>query len=142
MRHELQRLFSTFPRGWPGVGLLLLRAVVGATAAIQGTYYLANGDNPAILTLIVAMLMVVGGASLVMGLLTPLAGVVTGLGAAGITLGWFPPPNPNLFEAKLSTVLVVVVAAAVVLLGPGSISLDARIFGRREIIIPPRVTTR
>jgi len=142
MRHELQRLFSTFPRGWPGVGLLLLRAVVGVTVTLQGSYYLANGDSPAVLTVILALLMIVAGVSLVVGLLTPVAGVVTGLSAASVTLGWCHPPTPNLFDAKLSTVLVVVVAASVVLLGPGSISLDARIFGRREIIIPPRVTSR
>jgi uncharacterized membrane protein YphA (DoxX/SURF4 family) len=31
---------------------------------------------------------------------------------------------------------VVAVAVALVLLGPGALSLDARLFGRREIIFP------
>jgi hypothetical protein len=37
----------------------------------------------------------------------------------------------------LSAALVALIAAALVLLGPGALSLDARWFGRREIIIPP-----
>jgi len=30
----------------------------------------------------------------------------------------------------------VILAAAIALLGPGAFSLDARLFGRREIVIP------
>ena len=30
-----------------------------------------------------------------------------------------------------------IMAAAIVFLGPGAFSVDARLFGRREIIIPP-----
>ncbi len=30
-----------------------------------------------------------------------------------------------------------ILAAVIALLGPGAYSLDARLFGRREIIIPP-----
>jgi hypothetical protein len=32
---------------------------------------------------------------------------------------------------------MVVDATAIALLGPGAFSLDARLFGRREILIPP-----
>jgi hypothetical protein len=31
---------------------------------------------------------------------------------------------------------LVAVAAALVLLGPGALSIDARLFGRREIVVP------
>jgi uncharacterized membrane protein YphA (DoxX/SURF4 family) len=48
----------------------------------------------------------------------------------------FPPPSLNLFEALLPTFLVVVVAVAIIFLGPGAWSVDGRLFGRREIIIP------
>ena len=141
MRHELQRLFSTFPRGGPGVGLLLLRAAVGITSVIQGAFYLLNGDSPTLETLTIALLTVAGGVALLLGLLTPVAGVLVGFSALAVTLSWFPRPTPNLLDAKLSAVLVMVVAAAVVFLGPGAISLDARIFGRREIIIPSRLSS-
>jgi hypothetical protein len=47
-----------------------------------------------------------------------------------------PPPTPNLFDARLSAILAAIMAAAIVFLGPGAFSLDARMFGRREIIIP------
>jgi uncharacterized membrane protein YphA (DoxX/SURF4 family) len=76
------------------------------------------------------------GASLLIGFLTPVAGVLIGIGAAGIALSWFPAPTPNLFDTGLSCVFAVIMAAAIVFLGPGAFSLDAYLFGRREIIIP------
>jgi uncharacterized membrane protein YphA (DoxX/SURF4 family) len=78
------------------------------------------------------------GAALLIGLLTPLAGVVVGLGALGIGFSFLPAPTPNLFDAKLSVVLAGIITAAIVFLGPGAFSVDARLFGRREIIIPRR----
>jgi hypothetical protein len=36
----------------------------------------------------------------------------------------------------MTTALSAVIALAVICLGPGALSLDARLFGRREIIIP------
>lgn len=72
-----------------------------------------------------------------MGLFTPIAGVVAGVGALGIGLSLWPAPAPNLFDAKLSLVLTGIMIVAVVFLGPGRYSLDARLFGHREIIIPP-----
>src|ERR1700689_4288158 len=41
-RRTLQRLFSSFPSGWPGFGLFLLRTAVGMTAVIQGGVYLSG----------------------------------------------------------------------------------------------------
>jgi uncharacterized membrane protein YphA (DoxX/SURF4 family) len=80
--------------------------------------------------------MILTGTCLLLGLITPLFALLACLEPIGMTLSWFPPPRWNLFEPLLPAVLVTVVAAAVLFLGPGALSVDARLFGRREIIIP------
>ena len=135
-RDELQRLFSAFPRGWPALGLLLLRIAVGVTAMVQGVFCLNDGGNSALWDWIPGLLMLASGVALVVGFLTPIAGVVVALGILSSTFSWYRAPAANLFETKLPTILTVTMAAAIVLLGPGALSPDARLFGRREIIIP------
>jgi len=115
---------------------LLLRAAAGATAVIQGGSYLADPGNLTLRTTVVGVLGISSGTSLIFGFLTPIVSSLIGLGAIGTVLSWFPPPALNPFEATLPTILAAVVATAVVFLGPGALSVDARLFGRREIIIP------
>jgi uncharacterized membrane protein YphA (DoxX/SURF4 family) len=74
-----------------------------------------------------------GGLLLLVGLLTPLAG----LGMAGV-LAIFQYLNSPRDLPGLSVVLLVAGCLALVLLGPGAWSLDAWLFGRREIVIPRR----
>jgi uncharacterized membrane protein YphA (DoxX/SURF4 family) len=83
------------------------------------------------------LLAIANGALLLIGFMTPVAGGLIGLGALGIALAWFPAAARNLFDAALPAVLAVMMSAAIVLLGPGAFSIDARLYGRREIIIPP-----
>lgn len=80
--------------------------------------------------------MILTGTCLLLGLITPLFALLACLEPVAMTLSWFPPPRWNLFAPTLPAVLVTVVAAAVLFLGPGALSVDARLFGRREIIIP------
>jgi uncharacterized membrane protein YphA (DoxX/SURF4 family) len=134
--HRLQRLFSTFPSAWPGLGLLLLRTAVGALAIMQGFLYLTSAGAVILWDGVAGCLAVAIGSLLLIGFLTPLASSMLALGALGVGLSWLPVPVSNMFDTKLATMLVVTVSAAIVLLGPGAISLDARLFGRREIIIP------
>jgi hypothetical protein len=134
----LQRLFSTFPDGWPGAGLLLLRTVVGLVAAIQGGACLAYADNPTPGAWIVGALAIASGVAVLIGFLTPGTGVVLG---ASIVLFWFPTRSSSLFLDGVASTLVVVDAAAIALLGPGAFSVDAHLFGRREIRIPHQLHT-
>jgi uncharacterized membrane protein YphA (DoxX/SURF4 family) len=71
----------------------------------------------------------VSGVALIAGFLTPASGAVAGLTTLFIVTTWTPPD-------RLAALILIVDAAALTLLGPGAHSLDARLFGRREIIIP------
>ena len=117
------------------MGLLLLRVATGATAIIEGGSYFADPGNLTLRTSLIGLIEISGSASLILGFLTPVGGVLVGLGAIGAVLSWFPP-SLNPFDGTLPSIFVAVVATSVVLLGPGAWSVDARLFGRREIIIP------
>jgi hypothetical protein len=134
----LQRLFSTFPSGRPGVGLLLVRAALGGLAITLGALYLSNRTEHAGVVWAMASVLIVGGAALVIGFLTPFASLGIGLCVLGIAFSWFPGPPFASLAARLLVVLAVVTAAGIGLLGPGSFSIDGKLFGRREIVIPPR----
>jgi uncharacterized membrane protein YphA (DoxX/SURF4 family) len=129
-------MFPTFPGGWPGVGLLLLRVAVGVPVLAQCVAYVVGWRHLGLAMWAVGLLAIASSVSLLIGYLTPFTGVLLALSGLGAALSWFPAPNPNLFDSKLATALASVIAVAMVCLGPGAFSVDARLFGRREITIP------
>jgi len=130
-------MFSMFPDGWPGAGLLLLRLATGSVVIIQGISYFADRHEIGISGL--AILLVAGavGFLLLIGFLTrfvALAAAVVGI--AGI-FSWLPISQPSAVVTPMTAALYAVIAVAIVFMGAGAFSLDARLFGRREIVIPP-----
>jgi len=85
---------------------------------------------------VVALLTIAGGALLLAGYLTRLAALVAIAAGVSTMCSWLPAPTVALFDTRTAAALATVIAAAIVCLGPGAVSLDARLFGRREIIIP------
>jgi uncharacterized membrane protein YphA (DoxX/SURF4 family) len=87
------------------------------------------------------LLALVGAALLLAGFLTPLAAAVLAAGAAGAGFPFLPACTTAIFDSKTSFIFGFTMLVAVIGLGPGAFSVDARIFGRREIIIPPPVSS-
>ena len=133
-RRVLSRLFSTFPGGGRGFGLLLLRAAIGVVAIFDGTSALATSGPAA--TALAGGLAILIGVALLIGLFTPVASGLAAAAAVCLSISGLSLPAADPLDSKPLTVLVAIVAVAVALLGPGALSLDARLFGRREIIIP------
>ncbi len=61
-RHKLQKLFSAFPAGWPGLGLILLRITVGLGAITQGFSAFTASGGPAFIVRVIGFLAIIGGA--------------------------------------------------------------------------------
>jgi uncharacterized membrane protein YphA (DoxX/SURF4 family) len=77
-------------------------------------------------------------ALLATGFLTPFAGLLAGVQFALIVMRLMPACGSAIFDTPMSLVFGVTILLAIVGSGPGAYSLDARLFGRREIIIPKR----
>jgi len=115
---HLQRFFSSFPDRWRGFGLLLLRVLVAVSVIVQTIAYLRAAETLAGWSIVVLLL--ASAACLLLGFVTPVAAVLIGL--------------TSLYP--LQDLEIVVLAIVIALLGPGAFSVDARMFGRREILIP------
>jgi uncharacterized membrane protein YphA (DoxX/SURF4 family) len=124
-----------FPGGSPGTGLLLLRAALGMALLAQGVACLSDGRDLTFVIWIAVVLLFVVSALLLIGFLTPVASVLAGLYSLAIALSLVTAPVQGFFSAKPPAILATVIAAALACLGPGAFSLDARLFGRREIVI-------
>ncbi|MFC4310815.1 hypothetical protein ACFPN2_17100 [Steroidobacter flavus] len=121
----MQKLFSMFPAGPPGVALLLLRLCLGALLFVDQTGRIA-WPMPVWL----AIGSVLAAAAVAVGILTPLFALVCGVLELAALAGMAELGAPwEVFN------LILAIAAA--LLGPGAYSIDAWMFGRRVVVLPP-----
>jgi hypothetical protein len=133
-RLELQRLFSAFPNGAAGLGLLLLRVAAGCALLGEGLLSASSAGAVSWRSSADVLAMVVGCA-LVTGTLTPAAGAVAAALSLARPFVAGPAGTPGLLNGA-SLALLAVMGVTVALLGPGAHSVDARLFGRREIVVP------
>ena len=119
----VRRLFFTFAGGPPGVGLLLVRLLAGIAVVAHGVDVLHAA--PALGIAISTSLLIGVGLLLIAGLWTPVA---AGLIAAAAFWDTFAHPEDHWYA-----LIVGVLGLALVLLGPGAWSVDARIFGWKRL---------
>ena len=119
----LQRLFSTFANGWPGVGLLLQRVLTTTLLVRFGIIELADKSfSP---TMIPQLIAACAGILLLVGLWTPVVGSLI----AAVEL-WIAIANGS--DPWIPIVLAIL-GATIAMIGPGAWSIDARLFGRKHI---------
>ena len=123
----MQRLYSTFAGGWPGIGLLLMRLVVGAVVLWYADSRLWS--DPPLHTVVACSLLAVAGLLLIAGLWTPIGGAVV----AVVAIFEIPTGEP-----AVGRLLAATIAGALTMLGPGRLSIDARLFGWKRIDLPVR----
>jgi putative oxidoreductase len=119
---SLQRLFSNFANGWPGLGLLAKRVLIAALLIYSVVTHIAERANSATLPELIG-----GGLSIfiLVGLWTPVVGTLTSLFEIWVLLH---RPGDSLIPFIVATL-----SATLAMIGPGAWSVDARLFGRKHI---------
>ncbi len=127
----MRRLYSTFAGAWPGIGLLLLRLVVGTALIVRAGA--ALWSDPPVKTEITCAFLALFGILLISGLWTPIVGTI-----AALIEFW------QLLALRADVwilLLLGTIASALAMLGPGLWSIDAYLFGWKRIQAPPRKRT-
>ena len=118
-----------FPQGGPGIGLVLLRIAAAGMFALNLTHRFNFSSNA--LRWFMVSLIVLISLGLLLGFLTTILTIFACVAAVA-----------NLFLANqpidMVYILGILTSAALFFLGPGAYSVDARLFGLRVTVVPPR----
>jgi putative oxidoreductase len=114
-----------FPNGWPGRALLLLRVVVVFILIHDGVAALIG--VPQRESIVLQVIAAIAGVFLLVGLWTPIAGAIVALSETWIAIAGT--------DHLRGTILMATLGVALAILGPGALSIDARLFGRKRLDI-------
>ena len=114
-----------FPNGWPGRGLLLLRVAVAVILIHDGIAALMGVPQRESIAL--QVMAAIAGVFLLVGLWTPIAGAIVAPSEIWISIAGT--------DHLRGTILMATLGIAFAILGPGALSIDARLFGRKRLDI-------
>lgn len=111
------------------MGLLILRLTVAGTIQVLTFHFFFELISSTFRGWLIGAVSIVFSATMISGFLTP---VISALILIGGTL--FLMLSPGEIDS-LFVIYLVILSFVMILLGPGAYSIDARLFGRREIIL-------
>ena len=109
-----------------------MRLTVAASIVILAFFSLSDLVDSTFRGWLAGALAVVFAAAMIVGFLTPVIGSLTFVGGTAFLL--LSPPQVNSFVL----IYLIILSLLTMLFGPGAYSVDARLFGRREIILEKR----
>lgn len=115
-----------FPRGTPGFALLLLRVSVATSILL----YAGSDPHRQMWMLAYIVVLIVLITALCVGFLTPIAALLT------IPVYLIEAASLRVAPAEMLTSILQTIALS--LLGPGSCSIDAYLFGHRVVVLPKK----
>ena len=118
-----------FPQGGPGIGLLLLRIAVAAMFALNVTHPRDFAANYPYLFIVAVIGLISLG--LLVGFQTLILSVIA-CAAAIANFIWSEQTIDVVYILRTLT------TAALFFLGPGAYSIDAKLYGLRVHVVPPR----
>ena len=118
----MQRLFSTFANGWPGVGLLLQRILTAVLLIRFGLTELTRTAYSA--SMVPGIVVAYAGILLMIGLWTPIVGTLIAVIELWVAVNVSDPWMP---------IALATFAGTVAMIGPGAWSIDARLCGRKHL---------
>lgn len=129
-------MFFTFPDGIPGLGLLILRSALGGALALKAFVCLHDRHDWNPIIVIVILLVIFSAVLIIAGYRTRVAAVAATVAIVAGMISCTGGPGLEILDTRTTEVFAILMAAAVACVGPGAFSLDSRLFGRREIVIP------
>lgn len=121
----MQRLYSTFPTGRPGAGLLLLRFAAGCSLIVERIPMMLPIPPSPLLEINAGLICL--GVCVCLGFWTPIMGGLEAVAELLMTVS-----DPGRYESHM---LLAVLAISLTMLGPGAWSIDSLIFGRKRITV-------
>ena len=137
-RCSLQRLFSSYPDGKLGTGLLLLRVLIGLITVFLAIRWIAGAPERAAYVWVMGIISTACGVMLILGFKTLLAGVTASVSMLAIAFSAGSVVSPVSSGAFVLYLLTAILTLGLALTGPGAFSIEGHLYGRREIVVPPR----
>ena len=111
--------------------------VIGGVTISFAVRWIAEAAERTAYVWVIGALSGICGVMLILGFMTLVAGVLASISIAAITFATEAFLS-SMFSAALLNLVTMILSVGLALTGPGAFSIEGHLYGRREIVVPPR----